>query len=632
MSEEVNQPNGTELEISDQKYAITLEEKLAAVPSVPGCYLMKDALGQIIYIGKARVLRNRVRQYFQQSTEHTSRIRRMVFQVADVEWIMTDSELEALILESNLIKKHHPDFNVRLRDDKSYPYIVLTMSEKWPRPMFMRKLRLQPNETDRYFGPYTDSMAVKETLRLIRRIFRVPCGHKDPDKSGGKPCMYHHIGQCTGACAGKITTEAYMSTIRDVMAFIEGRDDELVGRLICEMEQAAEDLEFEKAAKCRDQVAALQKLIARQKVVSTALQDQDVIALVNDNLNTCAELFFIRGGKLIGQEHFLLENVDSEDFPKSLQEFMLQYYDTAPYIPREVLLSSEIAELDIVESWLRQKKGKKVQIASPKRGEKKGIVEMAKSNAEQVLHQIRLKMESDNSRRAEELQGLQDALNLPKQPLRIEAYDISNIQGHQTVASLVVFENGSPFKDHYRKFKMNAQEGAPDDFASMKQVILRRLTGTLRKSRAFEQLPDLILVDGGKGQLSAGVEALMEAGEKASIIGLAKRNEEIFVVGSPDPILLPRDSKALHLIQRIRDEAHRFAVTYHRAIRGKSVRGSTLNEVPGIGPKRRRALLSFFGGVEKIKEATVDQIATVPTMSRPAAEAVWKFFHPESSP
>ncbi len=630
MSEEVDQPIGTEVEIANRDYAITLKEKLASVPSVPGCYIMKDARGQIIYIGKARVLRNRVRQYFQPSTDHTSRIRRMVFEVADLNWIITDSELEALILESNLIKKHHPEYNVRLRDDKSYPYIVLTMSEKWPRPVFVRKLRLQANETDKYFGPYTDSDAVKETLRLIRRIFKVPCGYKDPDKAGGKPCMYYHINQCLGPCAGKTSTEAYMSTIRDVISFIEGRDDELVDRLIREMGEAAENLEFEKAARYRDQVAAIQKLIARQKVVSTALQDQDVIALVTDNLNTCAELFFIRGGKLIGQEHFLLDNVDSEDFPTSLQEFLMQYYQTAPYIPREVLLSNEIAELDIVESWLRQKKGRKVQIASPKRGEKKGIVDMAKTNAEQVLRQIRLKMESDNSRRSEELEGLQNALNLPKPPVRIEAYDISNTGGHQTVASLVVFENGSPHKDHYRKFKLKQPEGVPDDFASMKQVILRRLTGTLRKSAAFEHLPDLILVDGGKGQLSAGVEALMEANERVSIIGLAKRNEEIYRVGSPDPVMLPRDSKALHLLQRIRDEAHRFAITYHKAIRGKSVRGSTLNEIPGIGPRRRRALLSFFGGVEHIKEATVDQIASVPTMSRPAAEAVWKFFHRKS--
>lgn len=622
MSQETNHTNGIEVEIPDQKYEITLKEKLAAVPTSPGCYLMKDARGQIIYVGKARVLRNRVRQYFQKSTEHTTRIQRMVFNVADLDWIVTDSELEALILESNLIKKHHPEYNVRLRDDKSYPYIVLTMSEKWPRPIFMRKLRLQPNETDKFFGPYTDSEAVKETLRLIRRIFRVPCGYKDPEKSNGKPCMYYHINQCTGACAGKITSEAYMETIKDVMAFIEGRDEELVGRLICEMETAAEGLEFEKAAKCRDQVAALQKLIARQKVVSTALQDQDVIALVTDNLNTCAELFFIRGGKLIGQEHFLLENVDSEDFPTSLQEFLLQYYETAPYIPREVLLSTEIAEMDIVETWLRQKKGKKVQIASPKRGEKKGIVDMAKTNAGQVLHQIRLKMESDDSRRTEELGGLQEALNLPRQPFRIEAYDISNTQGHQTVASLVVFEGGSPLKKHYRKFKLKQPEGVPDDFASMKQVITRRMTGTLRKTAAFEELPDLILVDGDIEHHP------LDSGEKVSIIGLAKRNEEVFVVGSPDPVILPRDSKALHLIQRIRDEAHRFAVTYHRSIRGKSVRGSKLAEVPGIGPRRRRALLSFFGGVEKIKEASVEEIAAVPTMSRPSAEAVWRFFHP----
>ncbi len=349
---------------------LTLTEKLTSLPAAPGCYLMKNSSGQVIYAGKAKILRNRIRQYFQHNADHTRRIRRMVYEIADLDWIVTDSELEALILESNLIKKHHPTYNVRLRDDKSYPYIAVTVSDEWPRVLYARKLRMRRKEKDKYFGPYTDTEAVRETLRLIRRVFRVPCGWKDPSQSKGKACMSYHIGQCTGVCAGKITRDEYMVVIRDVMAFLEGRREQLVDRLLGQMNEAAGHLEFERAARLRDQVAAIQKLIARQKVISTALEDQDVIALVTDNGNTCAGMFFIRGGKLIGQEHFMLENASSDDLAQSISEFITQYYDTAPYVPREILLSEEIDEIDIVESWLRQKRGSKVDVASPRRGEK----------------------------------------------------------------------------------------------------------------------------------------------------------------------------------------------------------------------------------------------------------------------
>ena len=612
--------------VLESKYSVTLREKLTTLPKDPGCYLMKNAAGEIIYIGKAKVLRNRVRSYFQKGADLTRRKQRMVHEIQDMDWIVTDSELEALILESNLIKKHHPTYNVRLRDDKSYPYIAITLSEEWPRVAYARKLRMQPKEKDKYFGPYTDTEAVRETLRLIRRVFRVPCGYRHPEQSKGKACMYYHIGQCTGVCAGKVTKDEYMAVIKDVMAFLEGRREELVDKMLIQMEEAAENLQFEKAARLRDQVQSIQKLIARQKVISTALEDQDVIALVTDCGNTIAEMFFIRGGKLIGQEHFLLENASAEDAADSLQEFVEQYYDTAPYVPREVLLNADIDEINIIESWLRQKRGSKVAVSHPKRGEKKDLVEMARKNAEGVLKRLQLKMATDEEHLREELGSLQNAIGSPTLPRRIEAYDISNIQGHHTVASLVVFENGKPQKAHYRRFKIKRPDGNPDDFASMKEVVGRRLTGSLRRSSTFEELPDLMLIDGGKGQLNAALEVLNNVQDSVTIVGLAKKNEEIYKPGKSDPILLPRNSKALQLLQRIRDEAHRFAITYHRNLRGKTMRTSVLNRIPGVGPARRKALLQHFGSIESIKNASIEELAAAPAMSRPTAEAVHMFF------
>ena len=418
---------------------IKLEEKLDAVPAQPGCYLMKNSGGTVIYVGKAKVLRSRVRQYFQQGADLTRRMRRMVYDVDDIDWIVTDNELEALILESNLIKKHRPTYNVRLRDDKSYPYIAITLSEEWPRPVYMRKLRMKPREKDKYYGPYTDTEAVRETLRLIRRVFRVPCGYKNPEQSNSRACMYYHINQCLGACVGKVSKKDYLAAINNVMAFLEGRREQLAEKLLAQMEKASEDLQFERAAKLRDQVSAIQKLVARQKVISTALEDQDVIALVTDNGNTCAGMFFVRGGKLIGQEHFMLENASSDEHGESLREFIEQYYNTAPFVPREMLLSTDIDEADIIESWLRQKKGSKITISCPKRGEKKKLVEMARKNAELALKQLKLQMATDETRVREELGSLQEAVGADVLPDRIEAYDISNIHGRHTVASLVVF-------------------------------------------------------------------------------------------------------------------------------------------------------------------------------------------------
>ncbi len=610
----------------------SIREKLALLPDSPGCYLMKNSQGEIIYVGKAKSLRNRVRSYFQLGAEHTRRIRRMVYEVADLDWIVTDSELEALILESNLIKKYRPTYNVRLRDDKSYPYIAVTLSEEWPRVVYMRKLRMMPKEKDKYFGPYTDTEAVRDTMRLIRRVFRVPCGWKHPEQSRGKACMYYHIGQCTGVCVGKISKEEYVRVIGDVMEFLEGHTDDLVRRLTQQMEEAAENLEFEKAARIRDQIRSIQTVSAKQKVVSTSLEDQDVVVVVSDEYNTVAQMFFVRAGKLVGQEHFLLENASGEDLAECLRGFIQQYYDRAAYVPREVLVSEEIQDAQVLEDWLRKKRGKKVELICPKRGEKKALVDMARKNAELVLKQVKLKMSTDEQARLEQLAALQQAIGAPALPRRIEAYDVSNIQGQYTVASLVVFEDGQPNKSHYRKFKIKTSDGTPDDYAAMKEAVLRRLTGRLRQTEAFADLPDLFLIDGGKGQLNAALEALRQGCEDAAeyeqsmVIGLAKKNEEIYKPDDPNPIILPKHSKALHLIQRVRDEAHRFAITYHRTARDKAMKVSVLNSIPGVGPKRRRALIRHFGSVEALRNASLEEIQAVPSIDKRTAQQVYEFF------
>ncbi|MBI2844061.1 MAG: excinuclease ABC subunit UvrC [Armatimonadetes bacterium] len=607
---------------------MTLTEKLSMLPAGPGCYMMKDALGNVIYVGKAVSLKNRVRSYFQRLGKDVSgKVYRLVREIADIEWIATDSELEALILESNLIKKHRPHYNVRLKDDKSYPYICVTMTDRFPRPIFLRKVKGDFKDGNRYFGPYTDADAVRGTLRLIRRVFKVPCGYKDPTQSKGRACLYHHIGQCLGPCTGAVTEEEYRQVIRDVTTFLEGRQEKLLKELQTQMEDASEKLLFEKAARLRDQAHSIQRLIERQKVVSGALTDQDIVALVTDNGNAVAQLFFIRGGKLIGQEHFLLDGVSSDDLCGGIEEFIKQYYQSAAYVPREILLQCDLDEIEIIESWLKQKRGTKVEIHRPVRGEKRHLVEMAEKNAEIVLDQLRRKVEADEAHVRAELSELQTALGLPRLPRRIECYDISNIMGTEAVGSLVVFEDGKPKKSDYRRFKIKYTEGRPDDYAMMREVLARRLTGSLRRTEKFAELPDLIMVDGGRGQLNVALEVLDALGEGVPVIGLAKEFEEVYTVDKENPLALPRNSAALFALQRVRDEAHRFAVEYHRKLRAKRMMRSILSEVPGIGKKRRSALLKHFGSLKRIREASVEDIEQAPTITRPAAEAVYAYLH-----
>jgi len=609
----------------------TLAEKLQSLPTSPGCYLYKDSAGEIIYVGKAINLRSRVRSYFQKSANHTAKTRKLVSRIVDLDIIMVDSELEALVLECNLIKQHRPHYNVRLRDDKHYPYLMLTMNEPFPRLLVTRKVK---QDGGRYFGPFTNSRAVWDSLRLLYRLFPLVTCRKSWDNTPvQRPCLYHQMGRCPHApCAGLGNKDEYRKMVEDVALFLDGKQDKLVKQLKAEMEEAAEDLQFEKAARLRDQVQAVETLVERQKVVSTNQTDQDIVAIVNDQGKSAVQMFFIRNGKLIGQEHFLLDGMEGEEgIESATAEFVKQYYQEASYVPQEIVLPTHVEETVIIEQWLRQKKGAKVTLTVPERGEKKQLLDMASQNAKLALDQMQATTAAEHDRTVGALMELQDALGLDSPPERIEAFDISTIQGSNSVGGMVVFQDGKPLKSDYRRFKIQKPTltGEPNDFAMMREVLTRRLKEFQSDNPKFNTLPDLMLIDGGKGQLSVAVSVAAELGLELNMIGLAKQYELIYMPGKSDPLVLPRNSQALFLLQRVRDEVHRFSVTYHRTLRGKNATMSVLDTIPGIGPTRRRALLNFFGSVERLKHANVDQIANAPAMNRKLATTIHTMLHGE---
>ena len=593
-------------------------EKLKLLPDKPGVYIMKNAEGRIIYVGKAIVLKNRVRQYFQSNKNHSPKVRAMVSHIADFEIIMTASEVEALILECNLIKKHRPRYNISLKDDKSYPYVKVTVQEDFPRVFITRRIL---KDGARYFGPYTNATAVHESLKLLRRLFPLrTCKHLQE-----RPCLEYHIKRCLAPCAGKVEKGDYDAMIRAVLLFLEGRTEDVERELQLRMEQAAESFNFEVAARLRDQLLAVRKVAEKQNIV-TGSGDQDAVGLARSEIGVVVQVFMIRGGKMVGREHFLLQGSEDESDGQLLAAFLQQYYHRATFIPREILLPLEIpqSEQDLLERWLSDKKQKaKVQLILPQRGTKKDIVEMAVGNAEKYLHDEAARIKQANDQTLGAVEELGRYLGLPKPPDRMECFDISHNQGSETVASMVVFEGGLPKKSDYRRFKIQSTEGKPDDFLSMREVTTRRYVDLPE-----EELPDLIIIDGGKGQLSSALEIIRNvAGHKhVPVVGLAKQFELVFTEGNPEPVVLPRHSQALYLIQRIRDEAHRFAITYHRKLRGKRNLVSVLDHIVGIGPKRRQALWSHFGSIGKIKAATVEELALAPGMNKPAAEAVYNFF------
>ncbi|MBR4903842.1 MAG: excinuclease ABC subunit UvrC [Selenomonadaceae bacterium] len=578
-----------------------IQEKLKTLPESPGVYLMKDIRGKIIYVGKAVVLKNRVRQYFQSNKNHGAKVKAMVAKIADFETIITATEVEALILECNLIKKYRPRYNISLKDDKSYPYLKLTLAEEFPRIILTRRVI---QDGSRYFGPYTSGLAVKETLTLIRKIFPL----RTCKTFAKRPCLEFHIKRCLAPCANKISREDYMHFVKDAEKFLEGRTAQVERDISNRMVEAAEALNFELAARLRDILSAIRKVTEKQKIVTDS-GDADAIGLARLNGETCAQIFFIREGKVTGRENFLLNGTDDESDEKILAEFIKQYYSRAQITATEILLPAPLAEddLKILSEWLGAK------LIVPKRGVKRSLVEMATENAERFLRC------QESGVRDKGVEELKDFLNLPKLPRRMECFDISHIQGAETVASMVVFENGSPDKKSYRRFKIRSTEGKPDDFLSMREVTSRRYSST-------DNLPDLIVIDGGMGQLNSALEIIRGAGHSVPVVGLAKQFELIFTEGSSIPVELPKDSQALKLMQRIRDEAHRFAITYHRKLRRARNLKSELDNVAGIGAKRRSELFKAFGTMDKIKSATVEELAAVPSMNKTVAESLKKFF------
>lgn len=643
-----------------RKLPDAVTEKLNNIPTQPGCYIYKDGEGAVLYVGKAINLRNRVRTYFQQSANHGNRIARLVSKIKDLEWIVVDSELEALVLECNLIKRHRPPYNVRLRDDKSYPYIVVT-KEKYPRVLFTRRVR---KDGAKYFGPYTSAYNVRDTLQLLHKIFPlIPCGKSWSGEEEQKPCLYFHLGRCLAPCAGLSDRTEYKRVVDRVERFLQGKEESILGDLKTEMAQAAEELDYERAAKLRDQIAGIESVLQRQKVLSADRVDQDVVAVVKDERGAAIEMLYIRGGKLIGQRQFVLDGAADAAPAEAVQEFVKQYYADAPDIPREVLLPVEIEERLIVQTWLRQRRGSAVTVEVPQGGDKLRLVEMAATNAEQALNSFSQQLQQKETWAAEAAEQLQDALVLASPPMRIEGYDISNIQGTAPVGSMVVAENGEAASSEYRRFKVRYHPESPNDFAMMHEVITRRIRAYLDGDAKFQKLPDLFMIDGGKGQLGAALQARDELGLSVPMVGLAKRHELLYVPIESTSILpasdvvaqvdvvpnnletpargadyeyrkrdpkayayreieLPMNSPGLMLLRKLRDEAHRFALTYHRKVRDKRFQGSALEEIPGVGPRRKRLLLRTFGSLEGIRRATADEIAAVPTMTKRLAEQV----------
>ncbi|MBP2640577.1 MAG: UvrABC system protein [Firmicutes bacterium] len=593
-----------------------LTEKLTLLPDRPGVYLMKDVQGRIIYVGKAINLKNRVRSYFQSGRGHSPKVKALTARIEDLETIITASEIEALILECNLIKKHRPKYNISLRDDKTYPYVKVTLNEDYPRVFVTRRVL---KDGARYFGPYTDAGAVHETLHMLKKLFPLRTCRQ---MNAGRPCLQHHIKRCLAPCAGKVCKREYAEMIQAVCLLLEGRSETVVRELRRRMERAAETLNFELAASLRDQLAAVEKVTEKQNMV-TSSGDQDVLGLARSAQGICVQVFFIRSGKMVGREHFLISGGEEEEDAEVLAAFVKQYYSRAAFIPREILLPREVPEQDLLAEWLSGLKAGRVRVGRPHRGTKKDLVEMANGNALTALAAETAKLEADFDHTEGALQELGRYLNLTTPPRRMECFDISHIQGAETVASMVVFTDGRPNKEEYRRYKLQTVEGSPDDFRSMQEVLTRRY------GAAADPLPDLIVIDGGKGQLSAALAVIRGVGlSEIPVIGLAKQFELIFREGESEPLALPRYSQALYLMQRIRDEAHRFAVTYHRKLRSRRNLVSVLDHVPGIGAKRRAALWQHFGSLAKIKAANPAELAAAPGMTKPAAQAVYLFFHP----
>jgi len=601
-----------------ENFSEKIQQALAVLPDKPGVYLMHDAHGKVIYVGKAVVLKNRVRSYFRNLASHTPKVRAMVEKIAEFETIVTSSEVEALILECNLIKKYRPRYNIMLKDDKTYPFLKVTVNEDFPRIYVTRR---QMRDGAKYYGPYADVGAMHDTVKLLRTMFPLrTCRKMNPDR----PCLNYHIKRCLAPCAGYVSREEYGNMIKSVCMVLDGRTTELERDLKRRMQEAADNYAFEEAARLRDQLQAVTRLNEQQKAVTGSGGDMDVIGFAKDTTGICLQIFFVRKGKLIGRDNFFLPD-GGEAEEEVMSAFVKQYYNEATFIPKEIVVPylPDEEEKQIIEIWLADKAGRKAELILPQRGVKRELLALANDNAKKLLEE-RLRKGSlslkDDLAAAEELQL---ALALPNPLKRMDCFDISHTQGSETVASMVVFRNGSISKKDYRKYKIVSAEGKPDDFKSMQEVVYRRY-------KDYEDLPSLVVIDGGKGQLSSALEVIRGLGlHDLPVVGLAKREEEIFIPGQSESILLDRDSASLHLIQRIRDEAHRFAITFHRKLRGKRNLVSVLDHVEGIGPKRRQELWKKFKTLDAMKQASVEELAAVDGMNYPAAQTLYDFFRME---
>ena len=598
-----------------------IAEQLNQLPANPGVYLLKDDEGSILYVGKAANLHHRVRSYFGTGQKLSPKLQRMVARVNDLDFFVTSTEQEALILELNLIKRHRPHYNVRLKDDKTFPYLKIDPNEDWPRVYITRRLE---QDGGHYFGPFASAKSVRQTLKVIKRIFPFRSCSKPITGTDSRPCLWYYVGKCLAPCVGAVSKEEYAKVIRQVILFLEGKQEKVVQGLESQMNKAAEALEFERATLLRDQIQAINKVIEGQRIATTVRGEQDVIAFAQDKDQAYVQVFFIRSGKLIGRESFVLQGTRSEEPPQIMTSFIKQFYHSAPYIPPLLLLQYPVEDKLVIEDWLRDKRRDKVSLQVPSRGNKKQLVKIVAENAQQGLAQLKIRQLATPKVLDTALAEIARELRLPRTPLRMEGYDISNIRGTSAVGSMVVFDKGKPKPAHYRRFKIKTVSGI-DDYAMLHEVLKRRFKRSRDASATdtWAILPDLALIDGGKGQLNTAQAAMREVGaDSVPIASLAKENEYIFIPQKTEPIVLPGNSPGLQLLQRLRDEAHRFALSYHHKIRQKQTFASVFDNVPSIGPRRKRSLLRQFGSVRAIQEASLEELAATKGMSRSLAKRI----------
>ena len=612
-----------------------IQEELKKLPGKPGVYLMHDEKDAIIYVGKAISLKNRVRQYFQSSRNKGAKIEQMVTHISRFEYIVTDSELEALVLECTLIKEHRPKYNTMLMDDKTYPFIKVTVNEPFPRVMMARRMK---KDKAKYFGPYTSAGAVKDTIELIRKLYHIRSCNRSLPKDIGKerPCLNYHIHQCYAPCQGYISREEYRKSIDEVVRFLNGNYDPILKELEEKMLDASENLEFEKAIEYRELLASVQKIAQKQKITDTAGDDRDIIAMASEGEDAVVQVFFIRGGRLIGRDHFYLKIAENDTKSEILSSFIKQFYAGTPYIPAELMLPEEIEDQEIIEEWLTTRREHKVRLRIPKKGTKEKLVELAQKNAQMVLKNDKERLKREEGRTIGAVKELEKILGLTG-IIRMEAYDISNTNGFDSVGSMVVYEHGKPKRNDYRKFKIKSVQG-PDDYASMNEVLTRRFEHGLRERQdesetgGFQAFPDLIMMDGGRGQVNIALEVLEKLNLHIPVCGMVKddnhRTRGLYFNNVELPI--DRNSECFRLITRIQDEAHRFAITFHRQLRSKGQVHSILDDIPGVGPARRKDLMRSFENIEAIRNATVDDLKELPSMNEKSAQEVYKFFHQDT--